>query len=71
MRTEKYLKILKKLEVEIMWLSRHYHEVIINGSLLDFEKTLWSSATRLWKDIDKGKNGAFRTQNQKLSNHHE
>ena len=33
-----------------MWLSWHYHQVIINKPLLDFEKKLWLSASILWKD---------------------
>ena len=60
-RIETYLKILKILEGEIMWLSWHYHQVIINKPLLDFEKALWSSATGLWKDTDISEKGIFRT----------
>ena len=40
-----YLKILKILKGQIMWLSLHFYQEIINEQLLDFETTLWSSAT--------------------------
>ena len=39
-----YLKILKILKGQIMWLSLHFHQEIINEPLLNFETTLWSSA---------------------------
>ena len=41
-RIETYLKILKILEGQSMWLSWHYYQVIINKAQLDFEKTLLS-----------------------------
>ena len=49
MRTETYLKILEMLEGKVIWLSWH-QQIIINKSLLNFEKTLWSSATGLWQN---------------------
>ena len=49
-RSNKQRATSKMLERKIMWLSWHYHQVIINKPLLNFEKKLWLSATILWKD---------------------
>ena len=46
MRTEN-LKILKILEGKTLPLTWNYPQVIINGPLLDYEKTLCLSATGL------------------------